>query len=79
MHGVIPHPLHDLLIPALFVVILIMNCSGFQPAFRHCRGEYTHELACAHMDACQAFPLTLEYVDIRNFYTRAPIPLACKP
>lgn len=51
MHGVLPHPLHDLLIPALFVVSLVMNCSGFQLAFRHRRGESTHERARAHMHA----------------------------
>lgn len=37
--GVNPHPLHDLIIPALFATSLVMNCTGVQMAVTHRRGE----------------------------------------
>lgn len=55
LYGVNPNPLHDMLIPALFFTSLVMNCTGFQMAVKHCRGEHlpAHSLTPWGLLTCQ--------------------------
>lgn len=46
VYRVNPNPLHDLLIPALFVASLVMNCTGFLMAVKHRRGESMATHSC---------------------------------